>query len=243
MFITGTIGPIRRLTAGEEYDLACRARAGDGGARKTLIESNIPLAIRIGSKFLRSRLGEDAVSVAMVGLCRGVDYFDPAKGKLSTYVARTIFNEIFRAIRAECPIVHVPEDLQKLARAIDAGRPATPRWPGELVLLPAARAGMAATSRLGGPGGHDPALPPARERPDADELARLRAAVAGLPPDLAATVRLYFLAGAGDGDDHPSLAEVGKRLGIGKKACQMRLASALARLRRALADRDEVRLS
>src|SRR5690349_8963705 len=102
--VTWDLGHRRRLTAAEERELvaarpprpAARPRAWRAAEpdpawrrwlasdeRRVLIESNIPLALKVAGRARRTVLGEDAVGLAMLALCRAVDGFDPERGRLA----------------------------------------------------------------------------------------------------------------------------------------------------------------
>lgn len=90
------------LGAEEEARCLASMRQGDEEARNLLIEHNLRLVAHIVKKF--DGTGDDAedlISVGTIGLIKGVESFDPAKGtRLATYAARCIENEILMHLRA-----------------------------------------------------------------------------------------------------------------------------------------------
>lgn len=87
------------LSAGEEYEVAIRARKGDIEAREIFILSNIPFAIHFSKNFRGYKLEhEDLISEAIIGLIKAADRFDAEKGfRFTTYAKWYIRNEIQRA--------------------------------------------------------------------------------------------------------------------------------------------------
>ncbi|MDA8227964.1 MAG: RNA polymerase sporulation sigma factor SigK [Desulfitobacterium hafniense] len=71
-------------------------------ARNELVEHNLRLVAHLVKKF--DGTGEDSddlISIGTIGLIKGIDTFDPAKGtKLATYAARCIENEILMHLRS-----------------------------------------------------------------------------------------------------------------------------------------------
>ena len=253
-------GEFRQLDADEERDLAllrprvpgCRGflaafeasppwrewLASD--ARRRLIESCVPWAWRVAAGAGCPALGDDRFGVAMLALCRAVDRFEPAKGRLTTYVDRTVVNEVRRAAAAERTLVRVPEFVQRRVRELDGGVPGPPRSPSIDGLVPLARVALAPARRdLGddeaGRASPWDRVPDPRAGPDddpPDAVARLRAAIGRLAPEQAAVVRLYHF---GDAPDPPPQRRVAEALGVSRQAVQQRLDAAYCRLRRELA--------
>src|SRR5918998_5484059 len=90
----------RLLDADEEKDLSRRAHAGDMGARRKLIESNLRLVISIAKKYRgRGVLFEDLIQEGNAGLIRAVQQFDPEMGnRFSTYATWWIRQAVTRAV-------------------------------------------------------------------------------------------------------------------------------------------------
>ena len=86
----------------KEEDAAVAAMlAGDEAARAELIEHNLRLVVHIIKKFYAANKDQDdLISIGTVGLIKGINSFDPAKGtKLATYCSRCIENEIYMYFR------------------------------------------------------------------------------------------------------------------------------------------------
>ncbi|MDQ3863790.1 MAG: RNA polymerase sigma factor RpoD/SigA [Actinomycetota bacterium] len=124
------------LDAGEEKDLARRARGGDMRARQTLIESNLRLVISIAKKYRgRGVPFEDLIQEGNAGLIRAVEKFDPEMGnRFSTYATWWIRQAVTRAVADHARTVrlpaHVVDAIYRLRRAenalsIELGRDAT----------------------------------------------------------------------------------------------------------------------
>ena len=92
----------RPLSPEEERDCLERLRRGDPEARNTLVEHNLRLVAHITRKYY-AQTGDtdDLISIGTIGLIKGVDSYDPAKGvKLASYCSRCIENEILMALRS-----------------------------------------------------------------------------------------------------------------------------------------------
>lgn len=99
------------LSREEEFELAVQAANGNAKARKLLILSNIPYAIKYSRSFRRYNFDdEDLVQIALIGLIEAVDKFDFEKGfRIITYAKNWIRKEIMDAAgkslkNPACPI-------------------------------------------------------------------------------------------------------------------------------------------
>lgn len=71
-------------------------------ARQILIERNLRLVAHIAKKYVNTDEDmEDLISIGTVGLIKAVNTFDSEKGKLVTYAARCIENELLMRLRAK----------------------------------------------------------------------------------------------------------------------------------------------
>ncbi|MBS6721797.1 MAG: RNA polymerase sporulation sigma factor SigK [Clostridiales bacterium] len=91
------------LKAEEERKYLKMYRDGDETARETLIEHNLRLVAHIVKKYnSQDRDLDDLISVGTIGLIKAVNTFDEKKGgRLVTYAARCIENELLMMLRQE----------------------------------------------------------------------------------------------------------------------------------------------
>ena len=97
---TGTFP--RPLSEEEERRYLLQAKNGDLEARNILIERNLRLVAHIMKKYYTQASDqEDLISIGTIGLIKGIETFDGAKGaRLATYAARCVENEILMYFRA-----------------------------------------------------------------------------------------------------------------------------------------------
>ena len=98
-----------------DADLFERAR-DDPAVRDELIEKYIHVAEYLSRRFSgRGESADDLRQVAMVGLIKSVDGFDPSKGfQFQTYATSTIVGELKRHFRDKGWAVRVPRRLQEV---------------------------------------------------------------------------------------------------------------------------------
>ena len=91
------------LTREEESHYLQLASQGDIEARNVLIERNLRLVAHIMKKYYAQTADqEDLISIGTIGLIKGIESFDPAKGaRLATYAARCVENEILMHFRSQ----------------------------------------------------------------------------------------------------------------------------------------------
>jgi len=97
------------------------ARDRDPRTRDAIVHQFAPLAYRIANRCTRRGAdSEDLCQVAMMGLVKAVDRFDPATGhRFSTFANPTILGEIRRHLRDHAWNLHVPRGLQELAPRVE----------------------------------------------------------------------------------------------------------------------------
>ncbi|CAN5534156.1 N/A [soil metagenome] len=117
------IGQGNLLTHDEEIDLSNRAKEGDRGARKHLIEKNLRLVVSVAKKYRGYGLPfEDLIQEGNIGLMKAVEKFDPARGfRFSTYATWWIRQAVQRAVADKGRTIRVPvhmtEKIRKVSRA------------------------------------------------------------------------------------------------------------------------------
>ncbi len=90
------------LSSEEEKECIEGLMNKDINARNKLIEHNLRLVAHIVKKYdIQKESTDDLISVGTIGLIKGIDTFDPNKGrKLTTYISKCIENEIFMYLRS-----------------------------------------------------------------------------------------------------------------------------------------------
>jgi RNA polymerase sigma-B factor len=112
-------------------------RTGDRGVRNELVERYAGIAESVARRYrYRGEPLDDLRQVALVGLLKAVERFDPSRGlQFSTFAVPTIAGELKRHFRDKGWAVRVPRHLQELqleldrtsaALAQERGRPPTP---------------------------------------------------------------------------------------------------------------------
>ena len=87
----------------EEYYLK-RFKDGDKKAKEVLIERNLRLVAHVVKKYVSTDMDrglEDMISVGTIGLIKAITSFNMEKGKLSTYAAKCIDNELLMLLRSD----------------------------------------------------------------------------------------------------------------------------------------------
>jgi RNA polymerase sigma-B factor len=104
-----------------DWELWHRAGTGDRAARERLIESNMPLARSLAVQYRHAREPlEDLCQVAMLGLVKAVDRFDPERGiAFASYAVPTILGELRRHFRDQTWTIHVSRGMQEAIARVD----------------------------------------------------------------------------------------------------------------------------
>jgi RNA polymerase primary sigma factor len=98
------------LSPKEEIELAKRIQKGDEQAREHMIKANLRLVVKIARDYEGLGLPLlDLINEGNIGLMKGVERFNPAKGaKLSTYAALWIKQAIRRALGNQSKTIRLP---------------------------------------------------------------------------------------------------------------------------------------
>jgi RNA polymerase sigma-B factor len=129
----------------DHWDLWRRAGAGDRVARERLIEDNMPLARSLAVQYRHAREPlEDLCQVAMIGLVKAVDRFDPGRGiAFASFAVPTILGELRRHFRDQTWTIHmsrrVQEAIARVERTTEALRAQLGRFPSAEEVAAAAR--------------------------------------------------------------------------------------------------------
>jgi RNA polymerase sigma-B factor len=91
-------------------------RTGDPAIARQLIEAHTGLAHRLAGRFAnRGEANDDLVQVAMLGLLKSIEGFDPDRGlRFSTYATPTILGELKRHFRDRGWAVRLPRRIHDL---------------------------------------------------------------------------------------------------------------------------------
>jgi RNA polymerase primary sigma factor len=260
------VGQVGLLKPEEEVALAKRIKRGDEEARDLMIRANLRLVVKIARQYENLGLPLlDLINEGNMGLMKGVDRFDPAKGaKLSTYAAWWIKQAIKRALSDQGKTirlpVHVVDKVAHIHRAEHKLKDLLGREPTdvevaeEVDLKPkqvreyrrAAKAPISLEAPLGDDDDSEStAAVVADERAEApfarvmteSDTALMKEAFATLKPREQEILNLRF----GLDDDSPrTLEEIGKRYGLTRERIRQIEAEGLNRLRTRMGRRDRL---
>jgi RNA polymerase primary sigma factor len=254
---------VKLLTPAEEVVLAKRIQQGDEAAREHMIKANLRLVVKIARDYEGLGLPLlDLINEGNMGLMKGVDRFDPAKGaKLSTYSAWWIKQNIKRALANQSKTIrlpiHVVDKLADIRRAEVKLREALDREPtdeelaDELKLKPrrvrqyrqAAKPPVSLDSPIGDDDADrvsevvaDPnASTPFEQLAKQTDTALVREVLGTLTPRESTILAMRF--GLDDGTPR-TLEEVGERLGVTRERIRQIQEEALTKLRVKIEERD-----
>lgn len=249
-------GQVALLSRQEEVALAARIKRGDAAARDHMIRANLRLVIKIAREY--ENLGMpllDLINEGNLGLMKAVEKFDPAKGgKLSTYAALWIRQQIRRALASQGKTirlpVHVADRIYRLSQAelrlrAELGREATDEELAQelnttVARLERLRRAAARPSSLDAPLGDDAtstvaevvadenAATPFEQLQNQTETALVRKLVENLPEREARILRLRF--GLESGQEQ-TLETVGRKLKLTRERIRQLQNMALQKLR------------
>lgn len=245
------------LTAEEERELALKVRAGDKAARERMICANIKLVLLWAPKYKSEGFDvEDCLSSGMVGLIHAVDRFDPDKGyRFSTYAKTSIWREVHRSM-GESKVIRIPphardmlykwRQIESTATASDGTKlsddaiakllsltPNEYEWTKNALAVKRMTKVISESMSANGRG-HLADMAESREpcpvevAADAEEMDRVKSAVAKLPKAYAKVMRARF---GLTGKKALTHREIGKRDGKSHQGIQQIEARAIKRLR------------
>ena len=224
------------------------AATGNPRVRAAIVERHAGLARSLARRFAnRGETHDDLVQVAMLGLLRAVDGFDPARNvQFSTYATATILGTLKRHFRDTRWSVRIPRPVQELWLALrdqadlltnELGRSPTLEELAEALgvdvenVIEAMEAGRTfkLASLDASPGGEEPiplgSADPAYKTADARMM--LSPLIAKLAEREQQILHLRFV-------DDLSQSEIGRRVGLSQMHVSRLLARTLDRLRTAL---------
>jgi RNA polymerase primary sigma factor len=259
------IGQFPLLTPRQEIELAKKIKNGDAAARDRMINANLRLVVTIARDYANLGLPLlDLISEGNIGLTKAVERFEPTKGaKLSTYAMWWIKQSIKRALANQSKTIRLPVHLaDKVAKvrrvslqmSDELGREPTDDELGQEIgidsdkitriksvgIRPASLDAPIAdndSTEFGEVIGDDKAQTPFELLRDKNLLGE----VDGLLEVLDPRERKIILQRFGlDGAEAKTLEDVGKDFGITRERIRQLQNVALAKLRRALTQKEEV---
>lgn len=104
------------LTKKKEVELIQKAKKGNKGSRRILINSNLKLVVNIAKHYSHFDLSlMDLIAEGNIGLMRAIDKFDARKGyRFSTYAAWWIRQAITRALIDQGKTIRIPVYMSEL---------------------------------------------------------------------------------------------------------------------------------
>lgn len=253
------------LTLEEETILAARIKRGDEAARERMIRANLRLVVKIAREYEGLGLPLlDLINEGNLGLMKGVERFDPAKGgKLSTYASWWIKQSIRRALTNQSKTIRLPVHAMERVWEI---RKVTQRFEAELGREPtnselAAELGTSAgriaaireanirpasldapigtesdSSRLGDLIEDERATTPYADLDQQTMRETLKEMLGHLPERELMILKQRF--GLEDSDRKVTLSQIGRRFGVTRERIRQLQNLALQKLRTMLAERE-----
>lgn len=264
------VGRTPLLTPLEEIQLAKRIKRGDAKAREQMIKANLRLVVKIARGYENYGLPLlDLINEGNIGLMKGVERFDPAKGaKFSTYGAWWIKQSMRRALANQSKTirlpVHVVDKVSHIRRTamklqeILGVEPDDDQIAQELGISTSRvrqyRTAAIAPMSLDSPLGEDSdnrisdiiaderAGSPFEAMAGRADVTVLHEVLAKLPPRESAILALRFnLDGKANGD--ATLEDVGKKFGVTRERIRQIQESALMKLRKMIEKLDKPKVA
>ena len=255
------------LSVPEENALAARIKRGDAAAREHMIRANLRLVIKIARDYEGYGLPLlDLINEGNIGLMKGVERFDPAKGgKLSTYGAWWIKQSIKRALANQSKTIRLPvhlvDKVNRMRRAAHElrelfGREATEEELAEELDAPVKKVRLwmrssMKTASLDAPLGDEDSSPLADVVPASDTLdpyedleqrtvhEMVHRFLPGLQPrELSILQERFGLSGGPE----KTLDEIGQRFGVTRERIRQLQNLALAKLREQIESFEAVQI-
>jgi len=259
------IGQFSLLTPQQEVELAKKIKKGDAAARERMINANLRLVVTIARDYANLGLPLlDLISEGNIGLTKAVERFDPTKGaKLSTYAMWWIKQSIKRALANQSKTIRLPVHLaDKVAKvrrvslqmSDELGREPTDDELGEEIGIDSEKitrlksVGVRPTSldapiadddstEFGDVIGDNEAQTPFELLRDKNLLGEVDGLLEALDPREKKIISQRF---GLDGGKPKTLEDVGKDFGITRERIRQLQNIALAKLRRALSQKENV---
>jgi RNA polymerase primary sigma factor len=262
------VGRTPLLTPAEEIQLAKRIKRGDAKAREQMIKANLRLVVKIARGYENYGLPLlDLINEGNIGLMKGVERFDPAKGaKFSTYGAWWIKQAMRRALANQSKTIrlpvhvvdkvsHIRRTAMKLQEVLGV-EPDDDQIAQELGISSARvrqyRAAAVAPMSLDSPLGEDSdnrisdviaderAGSPFEAIAGKADVGVLREVLAKLHPREAAILALRYNLG-GKANSDATLEDVGKKFGVTRERIRQIQQAALRKLRKMIEKLDKPR--
>ena len=259
------IGQFPLLTPEQEVELAGKIKKGDAAARERMINANLRLVVTIARDYANLGLPLlDLISEGNIGLTKAVERFEPTKGaKLSTYAMWWIKQSIKRALANQSKTIRVPVHLaDKIAKvrrvslqmSDELGREPTDDELGEEIgidsdkitrlksvgIRPASLDAPIAddnSTEFGEVIGDDEAQTPFELLREKNLLGEVEGLLEVLDPREKKIISQRF---GLDGGNPKTLEDVSKGFGITRERIRQLQNTALAKLRRALTQKEQV---